>query len=173
MLETSSLYLRPLVESDFEALAAMYADPETMQTLGGTRSRRETREQFERISTSYRERGFGLWATIHKADNCFIGRCGLIAQTVGGVPEIEIGYALRRAYWGRGLATEAAIASRQFGFEKVGCDRLIAIIAPDNFASQRVAQKTGLTYERSTAWRGYDVQVWSLSRSDLPAEKFD
>ena len=92
--------------------------------------------------------GFGLWATIYLENGRFIGRCGLIPQEIEGVAEVEIGYMLAKAYWVKGLATEAALAIRNYGFHKLGCSRLISLIDPQNQASMRVAAKIGLRYEK-------------------------
>lgn len=75
---------------------------------------------------------------------------------VAGQPEVEIGYRLARPFWGKGYATEAAMAVRDYGFDSLGFDRLISLIDPDNTASVRVAEKTGLQYEKDAVLPGYD-----------------
>ena len=100
---------------------------------------------------------FNLWATVYKPDNRLIGRCGLLAWDVDGKKEIEVGYLLDKPYWGRGLGTEVARASRDYGFTKLGVDRLISIIQSGNIASQRVAMKNGMRYERD--WKVGDIPV--------------
>ena len=153
VIETPRLILRHLTLEDTEALAAIHADPIVMEFYPRRRTYEETEQQVKRIINDYQQRGWGVWATIDKASNKFIGRCGLKFWIVEGHPETEIGYMLAKEYWGRGLATEAAIAIRDYGFREVNCDRLISLIAHDNIASQKVALKTGLTYEK-------DVQMW-------------
>jgi RimJ/RimL family protein N-acetyltransferase len=66
------------------------------------------------------------------------------------VTELEVGYHIRAALQGRGLATEAAAACRDYSREVLGVDRLIAIIDPRNQPSQRVAEKLGLVLERAS-----------------------
>jgi len=78
----------------------------------------------------------------------FVGDCGLTPQEVEGVTEIEVGYHVRRPLQRRGYATEAAAASRDFARAELGLSRLIAIIHPENVASQRVAEHIGLTLEK-------------------------
>lgn len=97
----------------------------------------------------YRQYGFGLWATIHKATEQFIGRCGLIPWTLEGQKEVEVAYLLDKAYWGQGLATEVAEAIRDYGFTQLGLSRLICLIDPGHYASRRVAEKIGMTLEQS------------------------
>jgi ribosomal-protein-alanine N-acetyltransferase len=162
-IETRRLILRELTLDDVEDLAQIYADPVVMQYYPKPITREEAKYQITRMINGYQRRGWGLWATIHKADNKFIGRCGLIPQIVDGCPEVEIGYMLAQEYWGQGLATEAACATRDYGF-KIGCDRLISLIAPGNIASQKVAIKTELCYEKDTIFRGKTVQVYAIAR---------
>lgn len=165
--ETPRLILRHLTKDDVDDLAAIYADLIVMKFYPRTLTYEETQQQVERIINTYEQRGFSLWATIHKADNKFIGRCGLIPQLVDGQQEIEIGYMLAKEYWGRGLATEAACASRDYGFEKVGCDRLISLIAPGNIVSQKVAMKVGLTYEKDATMWEKTVRVYVIHKNQI------
>jgi len=152
VIETHSLILRHLTINDANELAAIYADPIVMKFYPRLWTYAQTKQQIERTIATYEKLGFGLWATIYKANNKFIGRCGLVPQLVDKQQEIEVSYLLAKEYWGKGLATEAACASRDYGFE-IGCDRLISLIDPGNIASQKVALKTGLTYEKdATMW---------------------
>lgn len=92
----------------------------------------------------YTQHGFGLWALVLKESSELIGDCGLVVQDVEGVEEVEIGYHVRRDWWGQGLATEAAQACRNYGFNQLGFNKLISLIHPANIASRRVAQKNGM-----------------------------
>jgi ribosomal-protein-alanine N-acetyltransferase len=80
VVETPRLLLRHLTWDDVDDMARIYADPVVMKFYPSTRTYEETKQKFELTIGSYEKHGFGLWATIHKADNKFIGRCGLIAQ---------------------------------------------------------------------------------------------
>ncbi len=112
VIKTPRLILRHLTLEDTEALAAIYADPIVMKFFRSTRSQKETKQKIDKMIKSYKKKGFGLWATIYKPDNQFIGRCGLIPQMINECSELEIAYLLAKEYWRRGLATEAAIAIR-------------------------------------------------------------
>jgi ribosomal-protein-alanine N-acetyltransferase len=107
-----------------------------------------------------------MWAVIDRETNTLIGRSGLLAWNLDGQLEVEVGYHLARAFWGRGLATEAARAVRDYGFDRLGFDRLISIISVGNDASERVAIKNGMTCERDTDVNGVPVHVYSMTRSD-------
>ena len=153
IIETPRLILRHLSLDDVKDLTAIHNDPMVMKFYPRTRTYEETKQQIECIINNYRQHGWGVWATVYKANNKFIGRCGLKSWLVNGSSEIEIGYMLAKEYWRQGLATEAACAIRDYGFEKIGCNRLISLIDKGNIASQKVAFKTGLSYEE-------DVQMW-------------
>jgi ribosomal-protein-alanine N-acetyltransferase len=90
----------------------------------------------------------GLWATLQKESGGFVGRCGLLPWTIDGQQEVEVAFALSKAYWGQGLATEAAQGILQHGFETLGLSRLICLIDPGNNASIRVAAKIGMSLEK-------------------------
>lgn len=167
VVETPRLLLRHLTWDDVDDMARIYADPVVMKFYPSTRTYEETKQKFELTIGSYEKHGFGLWATIHKADNKFIGRCGLIAQVVDGQSEVEIGYMLAKEYWGQGLATEAARAIRDYGFEKLGYSRLISLIDPGNIASQKVAMKNGLKYENDTFKWEKTVRVYSIHKQEI------
>lgn len=168
--ETPGLILRHLNLDDVEELAAIYTDPVVMRFFSGTYTYESTKQWLEeRVFKCYQQKGWGLWATIYKMENKLIGRCGLIPQLVNGQEEVEIGYLLAKEYWGRGLATEAACVSRDYGFEKLGANRLISLIDPDNIASQQVAKKVGLTYEKDTNMWNKTVRVYAMSAEKVIA----
>src|SRR5688500_3760338 len=150
ILETQRLLLRHPVRTDLDALFAFYSDPAVIQYIpDAPRSYEETREELEWFINGHPKfPELGLWATIHKETEQFIGRCGLIPWTIDGQHEVEVAFALARAYWGQGLATEVARALVQYGFEYLNLSRLICLIDRDNQASIRVATKIGMKLER-------------------------
>jgi len=162
-LETERLYLRPLKRDDLEGVHRMHSDPETVRFVSGrTKSRQESREWLEWAIDSYEKHGHGFWALELAASGEYVGHAGLPAQVLEGIPETETAYWVSRDHWGRGLATEAAVASRDYGFGELGLDRLISIIHPENLASRRVAEKTGLRVERPAIHKGFDVVIYAV-----------
>ncbi len=97
-----------------------------------------------------------------------IGDCGITCQEVEGEFFYEIGYHLRRDFWGQGLATEAAIACRDWGFAQLKTERLISLIWPENLASRRVAERMGMTLWKEVKWRGLPHCVYSIERAQPP-----
>jgi ribosomal-protein-alanine N-acetyltransferase len=103
-----------------------------------------------------------LWAVIYKQNGEFIGHCGL--QYLEDTPEVELAYAIAKAYWRQGLTTEAAKASIKYGFETIGLDPIVAITEPSNFSSQRVMTNAGLKYEKDAHDYSLDVVYYAISR---------
>ena len=89
-------------------------------------------------------------------------------QDIDGAPEVEIGYRLRPDYWGRGLGTEAAAATRDYGFGELGMTRLISLIQPENIASVRIAEKIGMGCEKEIRKWGLQILVYAISRDASP-----
>ena len=150
VLETNRLLLRHQVIQDLDELWALYCDSQITKYIpDAPRTREEAKEELEwHMHGHPRFPELGLWATVHKETGKFIGRCGLLPWTIDGQNEVEVAYTISRDYWGQGLATEAAQAILVYGFEKLNLTRLISIIDPENIASQKVAKKIGMKFEK-------------------------
>lgn len=166
ILETNRLILREFCPSDADQLARVLSDPETMRFYPAPYNRTGVEEWIARNITRYAEDGFGLWAMILKSSEELIGDCGLTVQSVDGVDEIEIGYHVRGDLWGQGLATEAARASRDYGFERLPADRLISLIRTENRSSCRVAEKNGMTVWKEMNRHNLRHFVYAIRRQD-------
>jgi RimJ/RimL family protein N-acetyltransferase len=150
ILETQRLLLRHLIMDDLEALFALYRDLEIRKYFPeGVLNLEETKEELEwHMNGHPKHPELGLWATIHKETGKFIGRCGLLPWTIEGQDEVEIAYLLDKNFWHQGLATEAAKGIMKHGFETLNLSRLICMIDLENVASQKVAQRIGMTFEK-------------------------
>jgi [ribosomal protein S5]-alanine N-acetyltransferase len=84
---------------------------------------------------------------------------------VDGKTELEIGYHINRERWNQGFATEAARAVVDYAFRQFDVDHVISLIRPENAASRRVAEKSGLALDRMVFWRGYDTCVYRRMRN--------
>ena len=166
ILETKRLLLRRQVIEDLDDLWALYCDPEITKYIpDAPRSRQEANEELEwHMNGHPRHPELGLWATIHKETGKFIGRCGLLPWEIDGQHEVEVAYTLSRAYQGQGLGTEAAQAILQYGFEKLNLSRLICLVEPENIASQRVAKKIGMAFEKEARDEMGPFQVYSINK---------
>ena len=174
-LQTERLILRVPVPEDAGALAPMYADPEVMRYVGDGRTltRADTELSVRRMIERWNEDGFGLYTTLRKEDGAVIGRVGILiwnSETwepttraqASGPTEVEVGYTLGRDFWGQGYATEAAGAARDYALSDLGAERLIALIIHGNTASENVARKLGLEYERNIMLGRREAQLFAL-----------
>ncbi|GII99097.1 RimJ/RimL family protein N-acetyltransferase [Sediminihabitans luteus] len=144
--DTARLRLREMTRADVDAMAALLGDPQVMAHYPAPKTRDEARAWIDWNLTNYAEHGYGLWIVETRAGE-FVGDCGLTWQRVDGVRRLEVGYHVRRELQGRGYASEAAAACRDLARDVIGADELVAIIAPANVASRRVAEKIGMTRE--------------------------
>jgi [ribosomal protein S5]-alanine N-acetyltransferase len=178
-LETPRLVLRRLSPDDVDSLAPYMADPEVMRYMGGrTMTPEETAARIERFMEIFELDGIGQFGVERKEDGLVLGRCGIlnwetdpwrpVARAETDKPtETEIGYMLGRPHWGRGYATEAATAVRNYAQGELGEERLIALIQEGNDASKRVAEKLGMAYEREVQLKFARVGLYALGK--LPA----
>ncbi len=119
-----------------------------------------SRQFVERQIALFGERGFCLWKLAPREGGALIGFCGL--QPLPETEEIEIGWWLARAWWGCGLATEAARVAFRDGFERAGLRRIVAIAQPANTASIGIMQKLGMRFDRMTESRGIPVAMYAI-----------
>jgi RimJ/RimL family protein N-acetyltransferase len=164
-IETPRLRLRAFTPDDLDALFAVFGDAEVMTYISGgkPRSLEETEAGLLRSIEGWRRRGFGLWAVTIKESQRVIGYCGLIF--LDDTPEIELAYGLAKAHWGKGYATEAGNTALRFGFEQLGLERLVAVVNPDNFSSQRVLKKLGMTYVKRAHHYGAELMYYEISKA--------
>jgi RimJ/RimL family protein N-acetyltransferase len=171
ILETKRLILRHQIPSDLDDLWALYCDPEITRYIpDAPRSREEAQEELEWHMHGHPwNPQLGLWATIHKGSGRFIGRCGLLPWKIEGQNEVEVAYTISREFWGQGLGTEAAQGILDYGYHGLNLNRLICLIDPANIASQRVAEKIGMSLERRVDGIDGDnlpTLIYSISRQD-------
>lgn len=145
--------LREFEPSDAEGLFRIYSDPETMRFLGEPpASVEEERRNIENhIENYYRVHGFGLWGVVLRNEKTLVGRCGILLQEVDGEKRPEISYLIDRNFWGKGFAAEAARGVMDIALERFGIDKMIAVVAVENRASIRVAEKCGFEFEKRLA----------------------
>ena len=161
-LETERLILRPMLESDFDALLLIFTDPNVMAAFYHPLFTREQMGRWLKRNLDHQaEFGYGLFSVIHKETGELIGDCGL--EQMEELGAAELGYDFRSDFWHQGYATEAAIAARDYAFDVLGLPQLISLIRVGNLASRRVAEKVGMKlveeYERygNRYWK-YAVQ---------------
>ncbi|MGB1006024.1 MAG: GNAT family N-acetyltransferase, partial [Thalassobaculaceae bacterium] len=168
-LETPRLLLRPFEAGDVAAYAAIRSKPEVIRFLpGGVERARHANDVASQIVTDFampwRERaGYAPWAVITKSDGLLRGHLGLrVLAEEGG--RTELLYMLDSAVWGHGLATEGALATRDFAFDQLHLRHIIAMALPENTASMRVMVKIGMVREPGLVKAfGLDVVRFNLA----------
>jgi RimJ/RimL family protein N-acetyltransferase len=157
MIETERLRLRDWREEDVAPFIRHTNTEPVMRWLGGVVSEARLRQVVEdRLMRWQRERGFTFWVVERKADDDLLGFCGLKIADTGGSPVEglhEVGWRLREDAWGQGYAKEAAIASLDFAFDRLGAGQVIAITYSQNAASWGLMERLGM---RRRLDLGYD-----------------
>lgn len=164
-LETERLILRPTAASDFERWAEFMADPIAMQYLSGAQPRAIAWRAFTGMAGAWQIQGFGMFSVIEKSSGKWIGRLG--PWMPEGWPGTEIGWSLVRDAWGKGYATEGAIAATDWAFEHLGWSEVIHTISAENLPSKAVAARLGSTYLRQGHLpppADIDVEIWGQTR---------
>lgn len=162
ILETERLKLRQWTLEDVSRVAPIYADADVMRYIGAglPYSHEQTAQGMAKTIEQYRKLGYGMWAAEFKDSGEIVGQCGL--KYWGAFEEIEIGYLLAKTYWGQGLAIEAAEAVKDYAFEQLKLDSLIAVIYAENLASIRVAEKLGMQLDRTVIMLERPVVIYKV-----------
>lgn len=167
-VETPRLLLRRWRSDDLDTFAAINAQPEVMRYIhdGRVLDRVATAERLATYQRHWDEYGFGLYAVELKATGELAGFTGLAVPAFLPeiMPAVEIGWRFGRAYWGQGLATEAAQAVVAQTRAEFGLRRLVSIHVVGNEASARVMVKLGMSLERETVQpdTGRQVRVYAM-----------
>ncbi len=163
-LETNRLIMRPFEETDAEGLFLLDSNPEVMKYVGGIVSTEveQSRQMIEFIQNQYKENGVGRLAVIEKSSNILIGWSGLkyLTKEINGMKNVyELGYRFLPEYWGKGYATETAIAALNYAFNEIKTDVVYAMAVTENTGSNRVLQKLGFE-ELGTFLDDGDLCYW-------------
>ena len=176
-LETDRLILMPPSARDLDDWAAFSAEADTMTHIGGLRSRSEAWRDLCTMAGAWTVRGFAMFSVYLKEGG---GRPGQWIGRVGpwqpeGWPGTEVGWGVARAFAGRGVALEAAVASIDFAFDRLGWQEVIHCIAPDNVASIRLAERLGSTNLGPTRmpepFHEHAVDKWGQTRDQWRANR--
>jgi [ribosomal protein S5]-alanine N-acetyltransferase len=164
-LQTDRLLLRPMVATDAVPLLEVFGDARVMASFGVPPFDHEQMRRWVRRNLDHqRHHGYGLFTVVLRDGGRVIGDCGLERMEVEGEPVHELGYDLHADYWSRGLATEAAVAVRDWAFGSLGLPRLVALIRSGNAASRRVAEKCGMILDRTVDRGGHPYWVYCVDR---------
>lgn len=149
MIKTQRLVLRQWQKEDEEPFVCMNADPRVMEFFPDLKTRHESDAMIKRLSNHIARCGWGFWAVSLLETNQFIGFIGLeeVSFKTDFTPAVEIGWRLSYDFWGRGYATEGALASLQYGFQVLKLDTIVSFTAVQNLRSRAVMERIGMHYK--------------------------
>jgi len=168
-LVTERLLLRAFRADDVEPYLALCADAEVMRYLSGEPlSPEDAWRQLAMFIGHWTLRGFGSWAVEERASGLFVGRIGLHCPE--GWPERELGFAMARRFWGRGLASEGCAAALEHARRALRFETVVSLIHPDNRRSRALALRLGGRHDGTTQVRGHELDVFTY-RDSAGAQK--
>lgn len=167
ILQTDHLTLRLLQPADAEVLHRIYQSEGVLRYFPNPSP--PPLERVQRFVASqqvhWEKYSYGNWGVLPDGEREIVGWAGL--QYLPELNETEVGFLLDRPFWGKGYATEAALASLRFGFEQFGFDHIIALAHPENLASRRVIEKCGMIYVESLSLWGLELMRHRIDKPSL------
>lgn len=180
--ETERLRLREWDDADEARFYAVMNTPPVMRHLGGVQTPEEWHLAYERIRGFSRDFGHCLWIVEDKATGELLGFCGLKrvnspgAGALTGTP--EIGWRLRESAWGKGIAKEAAIASLDLAFGRLGFTEVVAITVASNIESSGLMERLGMSRREDLDYIdsrfGPELNpsiIWRIAADEWPAAR--
>src|SRR5437660_4900251 len=165
IIKTERFIVRQCVDDDAEAFFKLNSDPDVLRFVPDKRllNIEQARQiLIDHPIADYRKHGFGRGACILKSTGEQIGFAGL--KYLEELGEVDVAYRLMRTHWSLGLATEAALASVRFGFADLDLKRIIGLVMPENIASVRVLEKTGLRYAETVMFWGSQFSKYVITQ---------
>jgi ribosomal-protein-alanine N-acetyltransferase len=162
IFETPRTYLREYVLEDADCLTRILSNARAMAyaPMAPTSDVSVARRLIAWHRKNYASRGFSTWAVVLKNGDEFAGQAGLLPHE----HDVELFFSFLPEFWGAGLATEVALACRDYAFEKLGLNRLISIIHPENRAAFAVASKVGMSHVGSLRLWERDNALYQVQR---------
>lgn len=169
-IETRRLRLSPYGLGDVDDLHRLWTHPEVRRYLWDNTviSQERAASVVQESIACFEAHGFGQWVVRPRIGETLIGFCGF--RFFGERQKVELLYGITPAYWGRGLAPEAAGAVLRFGFEECGFDRVYAGADPPNAASFRVMEKLGMRLVGRRHVDGLEAIYYELTRETFEPE---
>jgi ribosomal-protein-alanine N-acetyltransferase len=179
-LHTERVLLTPLAMTDLDIALELWTDPEVVEYICEVPTESEIRHEMPDAIKRGGNGGIGIWCIVDRKTREKLGSTYLLPLPIdeedtdfslvvmGRMPdaEIEIGYFLKRAAWGRGYATEVCERLLQFAFQEVSLKEVVASIDEDNVASRKVLEKSGLLDRGRTRCYGKDSPIYRITRDE-------
>jgi len=172
--QSERLYFRTLEETDFEWWMEFSSHPDSTRYFDFSENiipEEFCKLWFKKVFDRYKNEMGGHNVLVERITGKPVGMCGLLVQEVDGNHELEIGYSLHPAFWGKGYATEAAQKCRDFAFENNFAESLISIVHVENQQSAKVALRNGMKREKTTVYKGIPVNIFRIQSPFKPSAK--
>lgn len=174
--ETERLILRELLPTDINGMYELDSDPEVHKYLGNkpVTNKDQIVDVISLIRQQYLDHGIGRWAIIDKKNNEFIGWTGLkfvTEKTNNHKNYYDLGYRLIKKYWGRGIATESALASLEYAFDKLDLKEIYAIANFENIGSNHILKKVGLKFIETFDLNGIKHNWYKIEKDEFVNRK--
>ena len=174
ILETKRLILQVPQLSDLDHLIALRTDPQVMRCLGGfgepfgsgkIQDVKEIEYQLSLAQDYYDTYGLGFFCAFEKTTGDFIGQAGLFHVCFNTKqPDIELAYRLHKKHWGKGYATELALALIDWGLHQYKLPKIIAAVHPGNKRSIAVLEKSGMLLQGTIKHKGHNLPCYIITR---------
>jgi RimJ/RimL family protein N-acetyltransferase len=170
-IETERLILREIVPADVDGLFELDSDPEVHRYLGNKTvdSKEKTLEIIAFIIQQYADNGIGRWAIIDKNTNEFIGWTGLkfVTDLINNHKDFyDIGYRLIPKYWGKGMATESAVAVLDYAFNTMKLEEVFASASCENVGSNKILRNIGLKFIETYYYEDIKCNWYRIDKND-------
>lgn len=160
VLQPERLVLRHFHKDGAKFVLRLLDEPSFIQYIGdkGVRTVKEANQYLlNGPLDSYEPFGYGLNMLQLKETGVAIGMCGLVCRD--NLDDADIGCAFLEQYWSNGYATESAEAVLDYARSRLGLDRIVAIVTPENDSSIKLLEKIGLTFERMIRMSDQDLEL--------------
>lgn len=165
IITSERFYLREKSIEDAQDMYSLNADPEVIKYTGDPPfANPQEAKVFIQNYDHFAKHGFGRWVIVDKKSKKYLGWCGLKKHTDG---MIDLGYRIKKEYWGCGIASECAKACIEYGFEQLGIPEIVGRSAKANIASIRILQKVGMQYWKDDTCDGIADAAWyKITKND-------
>lgn len=173
-LKTERYILRDVELEDLQGMFALDSDPEVHKYLGNQpiQTLDQALKAIHYIRNQYEKNGIGRWAIEDKKTGDFIGWAGLKyeQEVLKDKDYYDIGYRLRKPYWGQGIATEVSIAALEYGFETLGLSEIGGGAEVDHVVSNHILTKIGLQFVETFYYDNILHHFYTLTKSQWTAK---
>ena len=169
-LETKRLILKTPELSDLDDLIALRTDPDVMRYIndGSIQTTEQVHEHLINFPAYFEKHGLGFFLAFEKETGVFIGQAGLFHVNFNDTqPDIEVAYRFQKKFWGKGYATELTSALIQWGFKHLPIEKIIAFVHPENEASRRVMEKSGMQYKGMVPYKQVQLPCYEAIRNHI------